>query len=91
MQHAQHLQLQWLQNCLAHQLHQTKMLEKADQFMQAEEQQGNEAEKANAERMKRQNEEKRGREEMKAAEVHGGSFCGLEFLWWSLDWVVVGR
>ncbi|CAD7948225.1 unnamed protein product [Amoebophrya sp. A120] len=69
LQHAQHLQLQWLQNCLAHQLHQTKMLEKADQFMQAEEADEQQGNKDAAERMRKKNEEKRMREEQKMAEL----------------------
>ncbi|CAD7931017.1 unnamed protein product [Amoebophrya sp. A25] len=69
LQHAQHLQLQWLQNCLAHQLHTTKMLEKADQFMQAEEADEQMGNKEAAERMRRKNEEKRMKEEQKMAEM----------------------
>eukprot|EP00392_Amoebophrya_sp_AT5.2_P008035 g8054.t1 len=69
LQHAQHLQLQWLQNCLAHQLHTTKMLEKADQFMQAEEADEQQGNKDAAERMRRKNEEKKMKEEQKMAEM----------------------
>lgn len=62
MAHAQHLQLKWLQNTLAHQLQQTQALENADKFLAEEAANNDLKEKEAAERMKKQNEERKEKE-----------------------------
>merc|ERR1712194_49220 len=68
MSQAQSLQLQWLQNCLSHQLHTAKMLEKADTMLAQEEADNTQGAKEHADRVRRKNEERREAEEQKMQE-----------------------
>merc|ERR1712194_93552 len=68
MSQAQSLQLQWLQNCLSHQLHTAKMLEKADKMLAQEEEDNNQGAREHAETVKRKNEERKEEEERKLQE-----------------------
>jgi len=68
MQHAHHLQLQWLQNCLAHQLHTSKMMEKADSFLAQEEADTEQGQRDHNEKTRKKNEARRLQEEQQMAE-----------------------